>query len=109
MATGEHEAALTAYNDFLQTEYARINHNIYKEALLEKADLLVKMGNKEEAYGQYGKVFSYIKTSFEKNYPKEIDRLCTRFQADQLATRTNATALYPCVSIWQASLCPYCF
>lgn len=85
MATGAHEAALTAYNDFLQTEYARINHNIYKEALLEKADLLVKMGNKEEAYGQYGKVFSYIKTSFEKNYPKEIDRLCTRFQADQLA------------------------
>lgn len=85
VATGEHEAALTAYNDFLQTEYARINHNIYKEALLEKADLLVKMGNKEEAYGQYGKVFSYIKTSFEKNYPKEIERLCTRFQADQLA------------------------
>lgn len=85
VAAGEHEAALTAYNDFLQTEYARINHNIYKEALLEKADLLVKMGNKEEAYGQYGKVFSYIKTSFEKNYPKEIDRLCTRFQADQLA------------------------
>ena len=85
VATGEHEAALTAYNDFLQTEYARINHNIYKEALLEKADLLVKMGNKEEAYGQYGKVISYIKTSFEKNYPKEIDRLCTRFQADQLA------------------------
>lgn len=85
VATGEHEADLTAYNDFLQTEYARINHNIYKEALLEKADLLVKMGNKEEAYGQYGKVFSYIKTSFEKNYPKEIDRLCTRFQADQLA------------------------
>lgn len=85
VATGAHEAALTAYNDFLQTEYARINRNIYKEALLEKADLLVKMGNKEEAYGQYGKVFSYIKTSFEKNYPKEIDRLCTRFQADQLA------------------------
>lgn len=85
VATGAHEAALTAYNDFLQTEYARINHNIYKEALLEKADLLVKMGNKKEAYGQYGKVFSYIKTSFEKNYPKEIDRLCTRFQADQLA------------------------
>ena len=85
VVTGAHEAALTAYNDFLQTEYARINRNIYKEALLEKADLLVKMGNKEEAYGQYGKVFSYIKTSFEKNYPKEIDRLCTRFQADQLA------------------------
>ena len=85
VAIGEHEAALTAYNEFLQTENARINHNIYKEALLEKAYLLVKMGNKEEAYGQYGKVFSYIKTSFEKNYPKEIDRLCTRFQADQLA------------------------
>lgn len=89
VATGAHEAALAAYNDFLQTEYARINHNIYKEALLEKADLLVKMGNKEEAYGQYGKVFSYIKTSFEKNYPKEIDRLCTRFQADQLAYQSE--------------------
>lgn len=93
VATGEHEAALTAYNDFLQTEYARINHNIYKEALLEKADLLVKMGNKEEAYGQYGKVFSYIKTSFEKNYPKEIDRLCTRFQADQLAYQNERDSI----------------
>ena len=85
VATGEYGTALTAYNDFLQTEYARINHNIYKEALLEKADLLMNMGNKEEAYRQYGKVFSYIMTSFEKNYPKEIDQLCTRFQADQLA------------------------
>lgn len=85
VATGEYGTALTAYNDFLQTEYARINHNIYKEALLEKADLLMNMGNKEEAYGQYGKVLSYIVASFEKNYPKEIDQLCTRFQADQLA------------------------
>lgn len=84
-AAGENEKALTRYDEFLQTEYAQSNHNIYKEALQEKADLLLKMGDKEEAYVQYGKVFSYIKSSFEKNYPKEIDQLCSRFQADQLA------------------------
>ena len=89
VATGAHEAALTAYNDFLQTEYARINHNIYKEALLEKADLLVKMGNKEEAYGQYDKVFSYIKPPLQKNNPTEIHRLCTRFPPDQLPNQNE--------------------
>ncbi len=83
-AAGENEKALAGYDEFLQTEYARNNHNIYKEALQEKADLLLKMGKKKDAYAQYGKVFSYIKSSFEKNYPKEIDQLCSRFQADQL-------------------------
>lgn len=84
-AAAELEKALAAYDEFMETDYARINHNLYKDALHEKADLLFRMGRKEEAYGQYKKVFSYIKSSFEKNYPKEIDQLCTRFQADQLA------------------------
>lgn len=70
MATGAHEAALAAYNDFLQTEYARINHNIYKEALLEKADLLVKMGNKEEAYGQYGRSFRISRLRSRRTIPR---------------------------------------
>lgn len=85
VAAGEYEKAVATYDQFIDTEYARINHNIYKDALQEKADLLFGMGRKEEAYVQYGKVYSYIKSSFEKNYPKEIDQLCTRFQADQLA------------------------
>lgn len=85
VAAAEPEQALAAYDEFMETDYARINHNLYKDALQEKADLLLKIGRKEEAYKQYGKVFSYIKSSFEKNYPKEIDQLCTRFQADQLA------------------------
>lgn len=85
VAAAKPEQALAAYDEFMETDYARINHNLYKDALQEKADLLLKIGRKEEAYKQYGKVFSYIKSSFEKNYPKEIDQLCTRFQADQLA------------------------
>jgi len=66
---------------FLHTDYAEINSSLYKEVLQDKADLLVKMGRKEEAYKQYGLVFSYIKSSFEKNYPKEIDQLTTRFSS----------------------------
>ena len=62
-----------------------MNHALYKETLQEKADLLLTMGQKDEAYAQFQKLFSYIKSSFENNYPKEIDQLCTRFQADQLA------------------------
>lgn len=85
VAAAEPEKALAAYDEFMETDYSRINHNLYKDALHEKADLLLKMGRKKEAYDQYKEVFSYIKTSFEKNYPKEIDQLCTRFQADQLA------------------------
>ena len=84
-AAGDYEKALDAYRKFLQTDYARINHTLYQETLQEEADLLLKMGNKEEAYNQYRQVFSYIKSSFDKNYPKEIDQLSTRFQADQLA------------------------
>lgn len=61
VAAAEPEQALAAYDEFMETDYARINHNLYKDALQEKADLLLKIGRKEEAYKQYGKVFSYIK------------------------------------------------
>ena len=81
---GEYEKALEAYDTFFHTDYAKINSSLYKETMMNKANLLVKMGRKEEAYVQYGAVFSYIKSSFEKNYPKEIDQLTTHFQADQL-------------------------
>lgn len=67
---------------------------MYKGVLQDKADLLVKMGRKEEAYKQYGLVFSYIKSSFEKNYPKEIDQLTTRFQADRLTYQNERDRLF---------------
>lgn len=81
----EDERSLALYNDFLQTDYARTTVRLYRQALQEKAGLLLDMGRKEEAYVQYGKLFSLINNTFEKNYPKEINRLTARFQADQLA------------------------
>ena len=92
-AADEYDKALATYNEFLQTDYARNNHILYKETLQEKADLLMETGRKEEAYKQYGEVFVYIKSSFDKNYPKEIDQLCTRFQADQLAYQNERDRL----------------
>lgn len=92
--TGEYDKSLAAYDAFFHTEYAEINHSLYKEVMQDKADLLVKMGRKEEAYKQYGAVFSYIKSSFEKNYPKEIDQLTTRFQADQLTFQNERARLF---------------
>ena len=92
--TGEYEKSLTTYDAFLHTDYAEINSSLYKEVLQDKADLLVKMGRKEEAYKQYGLVFSYIKSSFEKNYPKEIDQLTTRFQADRLTYQNERDRLF---------------
>ena len=91
---GEYEKSLTTYDAFLHTDYAEINSSLYKEVLQDKADLLVKMGRKEEAYKQYGLVFSYIKSSFEKNYPKEIDQLTTRFQADRLTYQNERDRLF---------------
>ena len=92
--TGEYEKSLTTYDAFLHTDYAEINSSLYKGVLQDKADLLVKMGRKEEAYKQYGLVFSYIKSSFEKNYPKEIDQLTTRFQADRLTYQNERDRLF---------------
>lgn len=85
VAIEDYEKALEEYDQFLQTEYSQSNNNIYKETLREKADLLEKMGRKEEAFKQLRNLFSFIKSSFDKNYPKEIEELSTRFQADQLA------------------------
>ena len=81
---GEYEKALEAYDTFFHTDYAKINSSLYKETMMNKANLLVKMGRKEEAYTQYGAVFSYIKSSFEKNYPKEIDQLTYQNEQDRL-------------------------
>lgn len=81
---GEYEKALEAYDTFFHTDYAKINSSLYKETMMNKANLLVKMGRKEEAYVQYGAVFSYIKSSFEKNYPKEIDQLTYQNEQDRL-------------------------
>ena len=91
---GEYEKALEAYDTFFHTDYAKINSSLYKETMMNKANLLVKMGRKEEAYVQYGAVFSYIKSSFEKNYPKEIDQLTTHFQADQLTYQNEQDRLF---------------
>ena len=91
---GEYEKALEAYDTFFHTDYAKINSSLYKETMMNKANLLVKMGRKEEAYTQYGAVFSYIKSSFEKNYPKEIDQLTTHFQADQLTYQNEQDRLF---------------
>jgi len=91
---GEYEKALEAYDTFFHTDYAKINSSLYKETMMNKANLLVKMGRKEEAYTQYGAVFSYIKSSFEKNYPKEIDQLTIHFQADQLTYQNEQDRLF---------------
>ena len=91
---GEYEKALEAYDTFFHTDYAKINSSLYKETMMNKANLLVKMGRKEEAYTQYGAVFSYIKSSFEKNYPKEIDQLTTHFQADRLTFQNEQDRLF---------------
>lgn len=92
--TGEYEKSLATYDAFFDADNAEINSSLYKEVLQNRADLLVKMGRKEEAYEQYGEVFSYIKSSFEKNYPKEIDQLTTRFQADQLTYQNERDRLF---------------
>lgn len=84
-AVGENEKALETYNSFLETNYSKANARLCRETLQEKADLLLKMNRKEEAYAQYGQLFSHIKTTFEQNYPQEITQLIARFQADQLA------------------------
>lgn len=84
-SVGENEKALAIYNSFLETNYSKANARLCRETLQEKADLLLKMDRKEEAYTQYGLLFSYIKKTFEQNYPQEITQLIARFQADQLA------------------------
>lgn len=82
---GLQEQALESYEQFFKTKDIYNNHALYVIALKNKADLYRVMGCKEEAYEQYNAIYAYIKSTFEKNYPKEIDQLTTRFQAEQLA------------------------
>lgn len=81
----EYEKALAAYNRFFETERPERNRGLYIDVMRNKADLFDKMGRKKEAFKQYADIYSYINALFKENYPKEIDQLSTRFQADHLA------------------------
>ncbi len=92
------KAALTAYNDFLSTRICLDNHNIYKEALLEKADLLVKMGNKEESLtDSTARSFRISRLRSRRTIPGDRPALYPFPGRPNWPTRTNATASYPCV------------
>ncbi|MCS2958666.1 hypothetical protein NXX53_19915 [Bacteroides salyersiae] len=65
-------------------KHAGNNYELYISTMEKKAQLLEKMGRKEEAFTLYNTIYSYINSKFKANYPKEIDRLCARFEADQL-------------------------
>ena len=82
---GKLEEALKAYDRFFNLEHASDNYAFYVSTMRGKAELLEKMGQKEEAASLYNTIYSYINSVFKANYPKEIDQLCARFQADQLA------------------------
>lgn len=81
---GKTDEALKVYDRFFHMKEAKNNSGLYVVAMKNKADLLVNSGRKEEAFRQLASVYAYIKSAFEKNYPKEIDQLTSRFQADQL-------------------------
>lgn len=82
---GKYEESLKAYDRFFSLEHASDNYAFYVGTMKRKAELLEKMGKKEEAIRLYNTIYSYINSVFKANYPKEIDQLCARFQADQLA------------------------
>lgn len=81
----EYEKALETFDRFFATKHPERNSGLYVDVMRNKADLFVKMGKKREAFNLYSKIYSYINAAFKKSYPKEIDQLRTRFQADQLA------------------------
>lgn len=81
---GQLEAALDVYDHFFKMEGAKNNAVLYMTVMKNKAILLEKVGRKEEAFRLYYTIYAYINSVFEKNYPKEIDQLTTRFQAEQL-------------------------
>ncbi|WP_455587547.1 sensor histidine kinase [Bacteroides sp.] len=82
---GKLEEAMEAYDCFFKMKYAKNNYMLYIRAMEGKAQLLESMERKEEALGLYSNIYSYMNTVFKANYPKEIDQLCARFKADQLA------------------------
>lgn len=81
---GDLEDALKVYDRFFELKPARNNYSLYVGAMEGKAALLEKMGRKKEAFNLYYTIYSYVDSVFKANYPKEIDQLCARFQADQL-------------------------
>ena len=78
------EKALEIYDYFFSLKHAGNNYELYISTMEKKAQLLEKMGRKEEAFTLYNTIYSYINSKFKANYPKEIDQLCARFEADQL-------------------------
>ena len=78
------EKALEIYDYFFSLKHAGNNYELYISTMEKKAQLLEKMGRKEETFTLYNTIYSYINSKFKANYPKEIDQLCARFEADQL-------------------------
>lgn len=78
------EKALEIYDYFFSLKHAGNNYELYISTMEKKAQLLEKMGRKEEAFTLYNTIYSYINSKFKANYPKEIDQFCARFEADQL-------------------------
>lgn len=81
---GKQEEALAVYDRFLGMREAGNNAMLYTTVMKNKAALLEKVGRKEEAFQLYYRIYAYINSVFKKNYPKEIDKLTTRFQAEGL-------------------------
>lgn len=82
--SNEPEKALEIYDYFFSLKHAGNNYELYISTMEKKAQLLEKMGRKEEAFTLYNTIYSYINSKFKANYPEEIDQLCARFEADQL-------------------------
>ena len=82
--TDRPEEALKVYNRFFSMERANNDYSLFISALHSKAELLEEMGHKKESFDLYDTIYSYINSVFKANYPKEIDQLSIRFQADQL-------------------------
>ena len=81
---GEYEKALGSYDRFFNGKTSQRNRGLYIDAMRNKAELYVMMGEEQEAFKQFVSVYTYTKSVFTETYPKEIDQLCTRFQADRL-------------------------
>lgn len=112
-AKGEYDKAMDAYSRFFETKRPERNRGLYIDVMRNKAGLLVKMEKKEEAYDEYNKIYAYVNKVFKANYPKEIDQLTARFQADQLAYHNehsrNLSIRYYAVGITVCVLAMCCF
>lgn len=112
-AKGEYDKAMDAYSRFFETKRPERNRGLYIDVMRNKAGLLVKMEKKEEAYREYNKIYAYVNKVFKANYPKEIDQLTARFQADQLAYHNersrNLSIRYYATGITVCVLAMCCF